>query len=75
MKNNDHSLNGSNPDMPASFVETTFHVRYAETDQMGIVHHSAFPESQIVSLSANKLYPCCQGLYTALASTFHGVAE
>ena len=26
------------PDMPASFVETTFHVRYAETDQMGIVH-------------------------------------
>jgi acyl-CoA thioester hydrolase len=23
-------------------VETTFHVRYAETDQMGIVHHSAY---------------------------------
>jgi acyl-CoA thioester hydrolase len=42
MKNNDHSQNGSNPDMPARFVETTFHVRYAETDQMGIVHHSAY---------------------------------
>ena len=42
MKNNDHSQNGSNPDMPASFVETTFHVRYAETDQMGIVNHSAY---------------------------------
>ena len=42
MKNNDHSQNGSNPDMPANFVETTFHVRYAETDQMGIVHHSAY---------------------------------
>lgn len=23
-------------------VETTFHVRYAETDQMGIVHHSSY---------------------------------
>ncbi len=23
-------------------VETTFHVRYAETDAMGIVHHSAY---------------------------------
>ncbi len=23
--------------------ESTFHVRYAETDQMGIVHHSAYP--------------------------------
>jgi acyl-CoA thioester hydrolase len=23
--------------------ETTFHVRYAETDQMGIVHHSVYP--------------------------------
>jgi acyl-CoA thioester hydrolase len=23
-------------------VETTFHVRYAETDQMGIVHHAAY---------------------------------
>jgi len=38
----DHKQNGSNPDMPARFVETTFHVRYAETDQMGIVHHSAY---------------------------------
>jgi acyl-CoA thioester hydrolase len=28
--------------MPANVVETTFHVRYAETDQMGIVHHSAY---------------------------------
>lgn len=23
-------------------VETTFHVRYAETDQMGVVHHAAY---------------------------------
>jgi acyl-CoA thioester hydrolase len=23
-------------------IDTTFHVRYAETDQMGIVHHSAY---------------------------------
>ena len=23
-------------------IETTFHVRYAETDQMGLVHHSAY---------------------------------
>jgi acyl-CoA thioester hydrolase len=23
-------------------VETTFHVRYAETDQMGVVHHSVY---------------------------------
>jgi acyl-CoA thioester hydrolase len=42
MRNNDHKQNGSNPDMPTKFVETTFHVRYAETDQMGIVHHSAY---------------------------------
>lgn len=28
--------------MPANVVETTFHVRYAETDQMGIVHHAAY---------------------------------
>jgi acyl-CoA thioester hydrolase len=25
-----------------NIVETTFHVRYAETDQMGIVHHAAY---------------------------------
>ncbi|MBN1994790.1 MAG: acyl-CoA thioesterase [Anaerolineae bacterium] len=25
-----------------NLVETTFHVRYAETDQMGIVHHAAY---------------------------------
>ena len=42
MRNNDHKQNGSTLDMPARFVETTFHVRYAETDQMGIVHHSAY---------------------------------
>jgi acyl-CoA thioester hydrolase len=42
MKTNDHKQNGSNPEIPARFVETTFHVRYAETDQMGIVHHSAY---------------------------------
>jgi acyl-CoA thioester hydrolase len=42
MKENDRKQNGSNPDMPARFVETTFHVRYAETDQMGIVHHSVY---------------------------------
>ncbi len=28
--------------MPANLVETTFHVRYAETDQMGIVHHASY---------------------------------
>jgi acyl-CoA thioester hydrolase len=27
---------------PAHVVETTFHVRYAETDQMGIVHHASY---------------------------------
>jgi acyl-CoA thioester hydrolase len=29
--------------MDAPFVETTFHVRYAETDAMGFVHHSVYP--------------------------------
>ena len=28
--------------MIKSVVETTFHVRHAETDQMGIVHHAAY---------------------------------
>jgi len=28
--------------MTKSVVEATFHVRYAETDQMGIVHHAAY---------------------------------
>ncbi len=42
MKNNDPQQNGSNPNMPVRFIETTFHVRYAETDQMGIVHHAAY---------------------------------
>ena len=28
--------------MPPSKVETTFRVRYAETDQMGIVHHASY---------------------------------
>lgn len=28
--------------MDALFVETTFHVRYAETDAMGFVHHSVY---------------------------------
>jgi len=27
---------------PTNVAETTFHVRYAETDQMGIVHHAAY---------------------------------
>jgi len=26
----------------ATTVETTFHVRYAETDQMGVVHHAVY---------------------------------
>jgi acyl-CoA thioester hydrolase len=30
------------PDAAADWVETTFHVRYAETDAMGIVHHSSY---------------------------------
>ena len=42
MKRQDHKQNGLNPDMPPNFIETTFHVRYAETDQMGIVHHAAY---------------------------------
>jgi acyl-CoA thioester hydrolase len=29
-------------DRPARVVETTFRVRFAETDQMGIVHHAAY---------------------------------
>ncbi len=29
-------------DLTVGVVETTFHVRYAETDSMGIVHHSAY---------------------------------
>ena len=28
--------------MDGPFVETTFHVRYAETDAMGLVHHSVY---------------------------------
>ncbi|MCD6290832.1 MAG: acyl-CoA thioesterase [Anaerolineae bacterium] len=28
--------------MSSSFVDTSFHVRYAETDAMGIVHHAAY---------------------------------
>lgn len=28
--------------MPANIIETTFRVRYAETDQMGIVHHASY---------------------------------
>ena len=30
-------------DMSSKVGETTFHVRYAETDQMGVVHHSVYP--------------------------------
>jgi acyl-CoA thioester hydrolase len=28
--------------MSNNIIETTFHVRYAETDQMGLVHHAAY---------------------------------
>jgi acyl-CoA thioester hydrolase len=28
--------------MANDIIESTFHVRYAETDQMGIVHHAAY---------------------------------
>jgi acyl-CoA thioester hydrolase len=35
---NDHLSPYNRP----TVAETTFHVRYAETDQMGIVHHSAY---------------------------------
>ena len=28
--------------MPKDIAETTFRVRYAETDQMGIVHHASY---------------------------------
>ncbi len=29
--------------MDAPFIETTFYVRYAETDAMSLVHHSVYP--------------------------------
>jgi len=32
----------SNDQLSMNIVETTFYVRYAETDQMGIVHHSQY---------------------------------
>jgi acyl-CoA thioester hydrolase len=28
--------------MPNNIIKTTFHIRYAETDQMGVVHHAAY---------------------------------
>jgi acyl-CoA thioester hydrolase len=28
--------------MEKKVIDTTFHVRYAETDQMGVVHHAAY---------------------------------
>ena len=28
--------------MTNNIVETTFHIRYAETDQMGVAHHAAY---------------------------------
>jgi acyl-CoA thioester hydrolase len=34
----------SDLNIPTDVVETTFRVRYAETDQMGIVHHSSYVE-------------------------------
>jgi acyl-CoA thioester hydrolase len=33
---------GPDLNMPPDVIETTFRVRYAETDQMGIVHHSSY---------------------------------
>jgi len=33
----------TDPGTLSKMGETTFHVRYAETDQMGIVHHSVYP--------------------------------
>jgi acyl-CoA thioester hydrolase len=38
------SIEENSPKTPndSTLAETTFHVRYAETDQMGIVHHSAY---------------------------------
>ena len=35
------SISSSPSEYPPA-AETTFHVRYAETDQMGIVHHGAY---------------------------------
>ena len=39
----DHTLDQASP-VPArpAWYETSFHVRYAETDQMGMVHHSHY---------------------------------
>jgi len=56
MKNNDHKQNGPDPDMPAKFVETTFRVRYAETDQMGIVHHAAYVHQDPQTVSTGQCY-------------------
>ena len=33
--------------MPNNLIEATFHVRYAETDQMGVVHHAAAVEIEV----------------------------
>ena len=30
------------PDEKPLLTETSFHVRFAETDQMGVVHHSVY---------------------------------
>ena len=51
------------PDMPASFVETTFHVRYAETDQMGIVHRFL---SSTFFLQNLPISPTCKGIIPIL---------
>jgi acyl-CoA thioester hydrolase len=36
-------LAGYNPAMAESYFPTTLRVRYAETDQMGVVHHAVYP--------------------------------
>jgi len=41
MSNSHLDTTSTGSDRPA-IAETTFHVRYAETDQMGIVHHSVY---------------------------------
>ncbi len=33
---------GKTPHQPGFIAETSFHVRYAETDAMGIIHHASY---------------------------------
>jgi acyl-CoA thioester hydrolase len=53
--------------MSTDVIQTTFRMRYAETDQMGIVHHSAY----VMWLEQERSQMLRQGQYwsAALRST------